>query len=119
MLTTVEGLLIALVCLVADIAICAVVLAVRAGKPAPINVVSVPGTVQYPAAPAPAAYAAASAPSAPVRTAPPPPPTLRYGGEVKLNGVPDRVAAQLMAIVAEESGIPLKELRFISIAERS
>lgn len=114
MLTTVEGLLIALVCLVAVIAICAVVLAVRAGKPAPINVVSVPGTaVQYSAAPA---YAA---PAAAVRTAPPAPPTVRYGGEVRLCGVPDRVAAQLMAIVAEESGIPLEELRFISISERS
>ena len=116
MLTTVEGLLIALVCLVAIIAICAVVLAVKAGKPAPINVVSVPGTaVQYSAAPV---YAAPAAPAA-VRSAPPAPPTVRYGGEVKLCGVPDRVAAQLMAIVAEESGIPLAELRFISISERS
>ncbi|MCR5648981.1 MAG: hypothetical protein K6F67_05540 [Oscillospiraceae bacterium] len=116
MLTTVEGLLIALVCLVAVIAICAVVLAVRAGKPAPINVVSVPGTaVQYSAAPV--SYAAPAAPA--VSAAPAAPPTVRYGGEVKLNGVPDRVAAQLMAIVAEESGIPLEELRFISISERS
>jgi hypothetical protein len=116
-MTTVEGLLIALVCLVAVIAICAIVLAVRAGKPAPINVVSVPGTtVQYSAAPSPA-YAGQTAPA--VRSAPPAPPAVRYGGEVMLNGVPDRVAAQLMAIVAEESGIPLAELRFISIAERS
>jgi hypothetical protein len=115
MLTTVEGLLIALVCLVAVIAICAVVLAVRAGKPAPINVVSVPGTaVQYSAAPVSYAAPAAAAPSAPAA-----PPTVRYGGEVRLCGVPDRVAAQLMAIVAEESGIPLEELRFISISERS
>ena len=38
-------------------------------------------------------------------------------GEVKLHGVPDRVAAQLMAIVADELQIPLAELRFISIRD--
>jgi Na+-transporting methylmalonyl-CoA/oxaloacetate decarboxylase gamma subunit len=36
-------------------------------------------------------------------------------GTVKLNGVPDRTAAQIMAIVANESGKPLNEIRFISI----
>ena len=116
MTSTVEGLLIALVCLAAVIAICAVVVAVKSGKPAPINVVSVPAAaVPYTAAQVPVQAAAAPA----TRSGPLAPPVVRYGGEVKLNGVPDRVAAQLMAIVAEESGVPLEELRFISIAERS
>lgn len=38
-------------------------------------------------------------------------------GVDKLHGVPDRVAAQLMAIVADELQIPLAELRFISIRD--
>lgn len=37
--------------------------------------------------------------------------------EVKLTNVSDRDAAMIMAIVADESGIPLEELRFISIKE--
>ena len=105
-MTTTETLLIVLVCLMAVIAICAVVIASKAGKSAPISVVTVPGT---------------AVPAAPVYTAPAAAPVvkaIRMTGDVKLNGVPDRVAAQLMAIVAEESGIPLEELRFISIRER-
>ena len=117
MTSTVEGLLIALVCLAAVIAICAIVVAVKSGRPAPINVVSVPAAaVPYTAAQVPAQ---AAADSAPARSGPSAAPVVRYGGDVKQGGVPDRVAAQLMAIVAEESGIPLEELRFISIAERS
>lgn len=37
--------------------------------------------------------------------------------EVVLNNVSERDAAMIMAIVADESGIPLEELRFISIRE--
>ena len=39
------------------------------------------------------------------------------GGQVKLYDVPDRTAAILMAIVANRTGKPLNELRFISIRE--
>ncbi len=38
-------------------------------------------------------------------------------GEVKLFDVPDKIAAQLMAITAEQLGAPLNTLRFISIKE--
>ena len=38
-------------------------------------------------------------------------------GELALYDVPDKTAALLMAIVADESKIPLNELRFISIKE--
>ena len=34
-----------------------------------------------------------------------------------LNGVDDKTAAMIMAIVADKTGIPLNELRFISIKE--
>ncbi len=116
-MTTTVTLLIVLVCLIAVIAICAVVIASKLGKPAPINVVTVPGTA-VPVAPAAApVYAAAPAPVA-APAAAPAVRAIRMAGDVKLGGVPDRVAAQLMAIVAEESGIPLEELRFISIRER-
>ncbi|MDD6061935.1 MAG: OadG family transporter subunit [Oscillospiraceae bacterium] len=37
--------------------------------------------------------------------------------EVILQNVSERDAAMIMAIVADESGIPLEELRFISIRE--
>ena len=37
--------------------------------------------------------------------------------EVILTNVSERDAAMIMAIVADESGIPLEELRFISIRE--
>ena len=38
-------------------------------------------------------------------------------GEVKLYSVPDKTAAMLMAIVADELQTPLNELRFLSIRE--
>ena len=38
-------------------------------------------------------------------------------GTVELNGVEDKTAAMLMAIAADKSGVPLNELRFISIKE--
>lgn len=38
-------------------------------------------------------------------------------GEIKLHDVPDRTAAMLMAIVADKTGKPLNQLRFISIRE--
>lgn len=38
-------------------------------------------------------------------------------GQVKLHSVPPKTAAMLMAIVADKTGKPLNELRFISIKE--
>lgn len=38
-------------------------------------------------------------------------------GQVKLHSVPPKTAAMLMAIVADKTGKPLNELRFISIRE--
>ena len=38
-------------------------------------------------------------------------------GQLKLHNVPPKTAAMLMAIVADEMGKPLNELRFISIQE--
>ncbi len=38
-------------------------------------------------------------------------------GQVRLYDVPDRTAAMLMAIVANKTGKPLNELRFVSIRE--
>lgn len=38
-------------------------------------------------------------------------------GHVKLNGVPEKDAAMIMAIVADKMQTPLNELRFISIKE--
>ena len=61
-------------------------------------------------APAPAAAAhAAPAPAAPKAKAP------GSAGHVDLHGVEPKTAAMLMAIVADEMGKPLSELRFISI----
>ena len=49
----------------------------------------------------------------------PPEPALAPGsaGKVKTFDVPDKTAAMLMAIVADKTGKPLNELRFISIKE--
>ena len=63
-------------------------------------------TAQAPAAPA----SADSVPAASV-------PARGSCGEVSLFEVPDKTAAMVMAIVAEELGAPLNELRFISIRE--
>lgn len=41
----------------------------------------------------------------------------RFGGEVMLYDTDPRDAAMCMAIVADTTGIPLSELRFISIRE--
>ncbi len=60
-------------------------------------------------APAPVAAAPVQAPAAP--TAP------GSAGGVKLYGVEPKTAAMLMAIVADKTGKPLNELRFISIKE--
>ena len=38
-------------------------------------------------------------------------------GELKMHDVEPRTAAMLMAIVADTTGIPLNELRFISVKE--
>ena len=56
-----------------------------------------------PAAAAPAAPAAAPAPGS--------------AGKLKLYDTPDKEAAMIMAIVANQMGRPLNELRFISIKE--
>ena len=58
-----------------------------------------------------AAPAAAPAPEAPKATAP------GSAGQLKLHDVEPKTAAMLMAIVAEKTGKPLNELRFISIKE--
>ena len=64
------------------------------------------------AAPAPVA-AAPVVPAAPVAE----PAAPGTAGQLKLYDVPPKTAAMLMAIVAEETGKPLNELRFTSIKE--
>ena len=39
------------------------------------------------------------------------------GGKIALHDVPDKTAAMLMAIVADKTGKPLNQLRFLSIRE--
>ena len=58
---------------------------------------------------------ASQAASAPIQQEP----TAARGscGEVKLFDVPDKTAAQLMAITADKLGKPLNTLRFVSIKE--
>ena len=63
------------------------------------------------AAPAVAPAAAPAAPAAPNAPAP------GSAGKIALHDVPDRTAAMLMAIVADRTGKPLNQLRFISIRE--
>ena len=60
---------------------------------------------EAPAAPAP------QAPAAPKEKAP------GTAGSIDLHSVEPRTAAMIMAIVADEMGKPLNELRFISIKE--
>ena len=61
-----------------------------------------------------AAEPVAAAPvAAPVVAAPAP----GTAGQLKLHDVPPKTAAMLMAIVANQMGKPLNELRFISIKE--
>ena len=70
------------------------------------------------AAPA-AAPASAPVVAAPVVSAAPAaqPAAPGTAGQLKLHDVPPKTAAMLMAIVAEETGKPLNELRFTSIKE--
>lgn len=63
------------------------------------------------AAPAAAPAAASAAPAVPNAPAP------GYAGKIALHDVPDKTAAMLMAIVADRTGKPLNQLRFISIRE--
>ena len=65
------------------------------------------------AAEAKAAPAAAPAAAAPVVETPAP----GTAGQLKLHDVSPKTAAMLMAIVANQMGKPLNELRFISIKE--
>ena len=61
---------------------------------------------------APAAAPAAAAPAAPATKNAP-----GSAGKIALHDVPDKTAAMLMAIVADRTGKPLNQLRFISIRE--
>ena len=63
------------------------------------------------AAPAAAPVAAPAAPASPASPAP------GSAGKLKLHDVEPKTAAMLMAIVADKTGKPLNELRFISIKE--
>lgn len=63
------------------------------------------------AAPAAAPAAASAAPAVPNAPAP------GSVGKIALHDVPDKTAAMLMAIVADRTGKPLNQLRFISIRE--
>jgi len=67
-------------------------------------------TAEAAAPAAPAAAPVAAAPAAPV-AAP------GSAGPVKLYDTPPKTAAMIMAIVANQMGKPLNELRFISIKE--
>lgn len=63
------------------------------------------------AAPAAAPAAASAAPAVPNAPAP------GSAGKIALHDVPDKTSAMLMAIVADRTGKPLNQLRFISIRE--
>ncbi len=65
------------------------------------------------------AAAPAVIPAAPVAPAVPAAPAEAPGtaGELKLYDTPPKTAAMIMAIVADKTGKPLNELRFISIKE--
>lgn len=63
------------------------------------------------AAPAAAPAAASAAPAVPNAPAP------GSAGKIALHDVPDKTAAMLMAILADRTGKPLNQLRFISIRE--
>lgn len=72
---------------------------------------------EKPAAPAPAPVAAPAAPVAAAPAAPAGGEAPGSAGELKLYDTPDRDAALIMAIVADQMGKPLNELRFKSIKE--
>lgn len=82
-----------------------------------ILVVSLVGrimTAKKPAAAHAAPESGAAVTQAPAKSGP-----VAHGtaGDVKLYDTPDRDAAMIMAIVADELKIPVNELRFISIKE--
>ena len=60
---------------------------------------------------------AAPAPAAPAQAPAEEPKAIGSAGQVALYDVPDREAAMIMAIVADQLQKPLNELRFISIKE--
>ena len=62
----------------------------------------------------PAPAPASAAPAAPAAKNAPAPGS---AGKIALHDVPDKTAAMLMAIVADRTGKPLNQLRFISIRE--
>ena len=62
----------------------------------------------------PAAAPVAAAPAAPAAKNAPVPGS---AGRIALHDVPDKTAAMLMAIIADRTGKPLNQLRFISIRE--
>ena len=62
----------------------------------------------------PAAAPAAAAPATPAAKNVPAPGS---AGKIALHDVPDKTAAMLMAIVADRTGKPLNQLRFLSIRE--
>ena len=64
-----------------------------------------------------AAAAKAAAPAAAAPAEAPKPTAPGSAGELKLHDVEPKIAAMLMAIVADKMGKPLNELRFISIKE--
>ena len=64
-----------------------------------------------------AALAAAPAAAAPAAPAAKNAPAPGSAGKIALHDVPDKTAAMLMAIVADRTGKPLNQLRFISIRE--
>ena len=64
-----------------------------------------------------AAAKAAAAPAAAAPVEAPKPTAPGSAGELKLHDVEPKIAAMLMAIVADKMGKPLNELRFISIKE--
>ena len=72
---------------------------------------------EKPAAPAPAPVAAPAAPVAAAPAAPAGGEAPGSAGQLKLYDTPDRDAALIMAIVADQMGKPLNELRFKSIKE--
>jgi len=63
----------------------------------------------------PAAHPAAGVTAAPAMAQP----GTIFAGNIKLTEVDERSAAMIMAIVSDESGIPLSELRFKSIKKLS
>lgn len=64
-----------------------------------------------------AAAPAAPAETVPAPTAPKAPAAPGTAGDLKLYDTPPETAAMIMAIVADKMGLPLNELRFISIKE--